>query len=528
MIGPDFSAGEKGLSHKLLQSTVVTGGNTLLSRVAGLVRDILLASLMGASSGVSADAFYMAFRIPNFFRRIFAEGAFSQAFVPVFAEYRSQHTEQELREFTARMAGIFGAALVLITVAGILAAPWLVRAIAFGYTSDPAKFALTVEILRITFPYLMFVSLVAMAAGILNSHRRFAAAAFTPVLLNLSLIAAALWLAPRMQQPALALGWGVFAAGVIQLLFQFPFLARLRMLPWPRLRRDPAVTRVFRLMGPAIFGSSVSQINIVVNSILASFLVTGSVTWLYYSDRLWQLPFGVFGIALATVILPGLSHEHAQQSNEQFSAMLDWALRWVALIMVPATVGLAVLAEPIVATLFKHGQFNAHDVVMTAQALVAFAIGLVGQVLVKVLAPGFYARHDTATPAKIAVVAFVTNIVLSLALVFPLKHVGLALAISLSAYLNAVMLFIVLRRRDIYRPARGWAGVIVRVGLASAIMGVVLSLGAGEGAQWLAVGIWERVLRLAFWIGVGVVVYVASVAILGMRPAHLRWREAER
>jgi putative peptidoglycan lipid II flippase len=516
------------LAHKLFQSTAVTAGNTLLSRVAGLVRDILLASLMGASIGPQADAFYMAFRIPNFFRRIFAEGAFSQAFVPVFAEFRSQRSEQELRQFTARMAGLFAVALLVITLAGIAAAPWLVHVIAFGFTDDPKKFDLTVDVLRVTFPYLMFISLVAMAAGILNSHRRFAVAAFTPVLLNLSLIAAALWLAPRMGQPAMALGWGVFAAGVVQLLFQLPFLARLRMLPWPSLRPDPAVFRVFRLMGPAIFGSSVSQINIVVNSILASFLVTGSVTWLYYSDRLVQLPFGVFGIALATVILPGLSQEHARQSEERFSSMLDWALRWVALIMVPATVGLAVLAEPIIATLFQHGDFRAIDVVMTARAMIAFALGLVGLVLVKVLAPGFYARQDTATPARIAAVAFVANIILSVALVFPLKHVGLALAISLSAYLNAGMLFVALRRRRIYRPGPGWLAVVVRVGLASAIMGVVLFFGKGASAAWLSAGIGERVVRLTLWIGIGVVVYVSSVVLLGMRPAHLRWQEVER
>jgi putative peptidoglycan lipid II flippase len=516
------------LSHKLFQSTAVTAGNTLLSRVAGLVRDILLASLMGASIGPQADAFYMAFRIPNFFRRIFAEGAFSQAFVPVFAEYRSQRSEQELRQFTARMTGLFALALLLVTIAGVAAAPWLVRVIAFGFTAEPKKFALTVDILRITFPYLMFISLVAMAAGILNSHRRFAVAAFTPVLLNLSLIAAALWLAPRMAQPAMALGWGVFVAGAVQLLFQLPFLARLRMLPWPSLRRDPAVFRVFRLMGPAIFGSSVNQINIVVNSILASFLVTGSVTWLYYSDRLVQLPFGVFGIALATVILPGLSQEHARQSEERFSDMLDWALRWVALIMVPATVGLAILAEPIIATLFQHGDFHAIDVVMTARAMIAFAFGLVGLVLVKVLAPGFYARQDTTTPARIAAVAFVANIVLSIILVFPLKHVGLALAISLSAYLNAGMLFVMLRRRNIYRPGAGWLPVLLRVALASTIMGVVLFFGKGESSLWLTAGIWERVLRLTLWIGIGVAVYVVSVVILGMRPAHLRWQEVDR
>ena len=510
------------MAQKLLKSTAVTGGMTLLSRVAGLVRDILFARLIGAGVGVSADAFYVAFRIPNFFRRIFGEGAFSQAFVPVFTEYRSKRSEDEVSAFAGHMAGAFAAILFGVTLVGVIAAPLLLMALAPGFIDEPEKFDLTVAMLRITFPYLLFISLVAMAAGILNTYGRFGAAAFTPVLLNLSLIGCAIWLAPHMAQPVMALAWGVFIAGIAQLLFQVPFLLRIRMLPRPRLKRDAGVSRVFKLMLPAIFGSSVSQINMLVNTVLASFLITGSVSWLYYSDRLMEFPLGVFGIALATVILPSLSREHAAESPETFSRMLDWALRWVFLIGVPASVGLMVMAEPMITTLFRYGAFIEQDVVKTAQALVVFAAGLLGFILVKVLAPGFYARHDTATPAKIAAVAFGANIILSLMLVWPLKHVGLALAISIAAYLNAGMLFLRLRQINAYEPGTGWWWLYLRVAIASGAMAFMLYCNKGDLSLWLAGDVYERVFRLAFWIIAGFVVYVLIMVVLGTRPAELK------
>ena len=510
------------MAQKLLKSTAVTGGMTLLSRVAGLVRDILFARLIGAGVGVSADAFYVAFRIPNFFRRIFGEGAFSQAFVPVFTEYRSKRSEDEVSAFAGHMAGAFAAILFGVTLVGVIAAPLLLMALAPGFIDEPEKFDLTVAMLRITFPYLLFISLVAMAAGILNTYGRFGAAAFTPVLLNLSLIGCAIWLAPHMAQPVMALAWGVFIAGIAQLLFQVPFLLRIRMLPRPRLKRDAGVSRVFKLMLPAIFGSSVSQINMLVNTVLASFLITGSVSWLYYSDRLMEFPLGVFGIALATVILPSLSREHAAESPETFSRMLDWALRWVFLIGVPASVGLMVMAEPMITTLFRYGAFVEQDVVKTAQALVVFAAGLLGFILVKVLAPGFYARHDTATPAKIAAVAFGANIILSLMLVWPLKHVGLALAISIAAYLNAGMLFLRLRQINAYEPGTGWWWLYLRVAIASGVMAFMLYSNKGDLSLWLAGDVYERVFRLTFWIIAGFVVYVLIMVALGTRPAELK------
>lgn len=518
------------MSRKLLKSTAVTGGMTLLSRITGLVRDIFFASLIGAGTGVAADAFYVAFRIPNFLRRIFGEGAFSQSFVPVFAEYKTKYSADETKAFVDHMAGILGAILFVVTLAGVIAAPVLVMALAPGFLDEPNKYDLTVQMLRITFPYIFFVSLVAMAAGILNTYGRFAAAAFTPVLLNLSLIGAAVWLAPRMDDPVLALAWGVFIAGVAQLLFQIPFLRGIRLLPRPRLRlreRHHGVSRVFRLMLPAIFGVSVAQINMLVNTLLASFLITGSVSWLYYSDRLMEFPLGVFGIALATVILPSLARRHANNSREEFSHLLDWGLRWVFLIAVPASVALVILSGPLLATFFYFGKFSVTDVHMSADALMAFSFGLLGFILIKVLAPGFYARQDTKTPMRIGVVALVVNIVLSLVLVIPLKHVGLALAITLAAFVNAGMLFITLRRYDVYRPSPGWVSFLARIGLASIVMGAVLVWGVGDLDSWLRASALERAARLSIWVVTGAVVYLLTVTAFGVRLAQLLLKKEE-
>lgn len=518
------------MTRGLLKSTAVTGGMTLVSRVSGLIRDIVFARLIGASAFPGADAFYVAFRIPNFFRRLFGEGAFSQAFVPVLSEYRARRSDEEARAFADRMAGTLGVILFVITLIGVVAAPVLVMILAPGFVQHPEhpeKYDLTVQMLRITFPYLFFISLVAMAAGILNTYGRFGAAAFTPVLLNLCLIGAALGLAPHFAEPVVALAWGVFIAGVVQLLFQIPFLARIRMLPRPRLRGDhEGVRRVFRLMLPALFGVSIAQINMLVNTVLASFLVTGSVSWLYYADRLMEFPLGVFGIALATVILPSLSHQHANGAREDFSRLLDWALRWVLLIGFPATVALIVLAGPILATLFHYGAFTDYDVRMSALALAAFAVGLPGFILVKVLAPGFYARQDTRTPVRIGVIAVATNIVLSLAFVYPLAHTGLALAISIAAWVNAGLLYWRLRQAAVYRPLAGWGPFLIRVSLASATLGLALMWGMGTLESWLVASVWERTARLTLWVIAGIMVYAAMAVALGVRPAQLMFRKA--
>lgn len=510
------------MSSKLLQSTAITGGMTLVSRITGLVRDIIFARVLGASIGPAADAFYVAFRIPNLFRRFFGEGAFSQAFVPVMSEHRQEDQNGSARRFVSHMAGRFSLVLFLVSIAGVAAAPVLVMALAPGYVGQGEKFGLTVDMVRIMFPYMMFISLVAMAAGVLNSYSRFAAAAFTPVLLNLALIVAAVWGAPYFDRPVLALAWGVFGAGIIQLLFQLPFLLKIRMLPRPRLGRHDGVSRVFRLMIPAIFGSSVSQLNMIVNTILASFLVTGSVTWLYYSDRIMEFPLGVFGIALATVLLPSLSRRRGEQDKESFSTLMDWGLRLSFLIGVPAGAALIVLAGPILATLFFGGDFLVVDVEQTMYALWVFAGGLQGFILVKVLAPGFYAHQDTGTPAKIAAVAFAINILLSLALIYPLRHVGLAAAISIAAYANAIMLYVLLRRRGIFEPRPGWTRFLLQVTAGTGTMVAALWWNVGSLDAWLQVSTIDRIWRLLSWVMVGLGVYVVSMLLLGIRPHQLR------
>ena len=340
------------MSKALLKSTGIVSAMTSLSRVSGFIRDMLYAQLFGAGAGT--DAFFVAFRIPNFLRRLFAEGAFSQAFVPVFSEYQTQHQQAELRELVDQVTGTLGAILLLITALGVLAAPLLILLFAPGFSSDAGKYQLTVDMLRITFPYLLFISLTALAGGVLNSCGRFAIPAVTPVLLNLTMIAAALWLAPHMEKPVMGLAWGVFIAGVVQLGFQIPFLRQIKLLPRPRWGWASAgVQQVLKLMLPAVFGSSVAQVNLLIDTLLASFLVSGSVSWLYYSDRLVEFPLGIFGVALGTVILPKLSRHHASAETAHFSQTLDWALRWALLIGVPATVALVILAGPMLAALFQ-------------------------------------------------------------------------------------------------------------------------------------------------------------------------------
>jgi putative peptidoglycan lipid II flippase len=513
------------VSRRLLKSAATVSVMTLISRILGFARDVIIARVFGAGTG--ADAFFVAFRIPNLLRRLFAEGAFSQAFVPVFAEYRTQRDHAAVRELADHTAGALGTALLLVSTVGMLAAPVIVMVFAPGFTRNAEKYALTVEMLRINFPYLTFISLTALAGGMLNSYGRFGVPAFTPVFLNLSLIAAALWLAPHLETPIVALAWGVFIGGLVQLLFQLPFLHRLKLLPRPRLkRRHEGVGRVLRLMVPALFGVSVAQINLMIDTLIASFLVSGSVSWLYYSDRLMEFPLGVFGIALGTVVLPSLSRHHASASVQDFSRTLDWALRWVVLIGTPATVGLVVLAGPILTTLFQYGEFSAHDAEMSTRSLMAYAFGLLGFILIKVLAPGFYARQDTRTPVRIGVIAMIANIGFILALVLPLAHAGLALATSLSGYINAGLLYRGLRRQGVYHSQAGWGPLALRVTFANALMAAVLWLGAGALAEWLPMSGPDRALNLALWIAAGGVTYLLALWLSGMRLHQLQTEPA--
>ena len=508
------------MSRSLLKSTGVVGASTTASRVFGFVRDVVIAQAFGASAG--ADAFFVAFRIPNFLRRLFAEGAFSQAFVPVLSSYRAQRDIAEVRDLASHVSGALLGALTVVTVAGVVSAPVLVAVFAPGFVSDPEKYALAVEMVRITFPYVFFISLVAFAGGILNTYGRFAVPAFTPVLLNLCLIGAALWLAPVLDVPVVALAWGVLAAGIVQLAFQFPFLSALGMLVRPRLRRaHKGVARVLSLILPAVFGVSVSQINLLVDTMIASFLVTGSVSWLYFSDRMVEFPLGVFGIALATVILPHLSRQHADAARGSFSDTLDWSLRLVVLIATPAAVGLGVLAAPILTTLFQYGEFSAHDVEMAARSLLAFSLGLVAFVAVKVLATGYFSRQDTRTPVRVGVVAMLANIALNLLLVVPLAHAGLALATTLSAFLNAGLLLRGLVKRGVFRPRAGWGGFVARVAAGNLALGAVLWTVRGEPADWFEAEAMTRALHLCGFVALGMALYAVVMLALGVRPRDL-------
>jgi putative peptidoglycan lipid II flippase len=509
------------LSGHLLKSAATVGGNTVLSRVLGLVRDVVIAWAFGA--GRETDAFFVAFRLPNFLRRLFAEGAFAQAFVPILGEYKSQRSHAEVRELAAHVAGSLGAVLLVVTALGILAAPLLVMIFAPGFLANGEKYALTVQMVRITFPYILFVSLTAFAAGLLNTYGRFGVPAFTPVLLNLALIGAAVWLAPLMAEPVTALAWGVLVAGIAQLAFQLPFLKRLGLLAWPRLSRaHEGVRRIVRLMLPAAFGASVAQINLLVDTLIASFLVTGSVSWLYYSDRMVEFPLGVFAIAMATVILPSLSKHHAEQADDAFSDTLDWALRWVAIVATPSALGLALLAEPILTTLFQYGAFSTRDVHMASLSLMAYSIGLLGFMLVKVLAPGYFARQDTRTPVRVGFIALGANLVLNLALVVPLKHAGLALATSLAAFINAGLLYRGLRREGIHRPRPGWARFVAKIAFAALMMVAFLIFARGAPSLWSEADITHRILRLSLLVVGGAGVYALCLVSVGIRPRHLR------
>ena len=510
-------------SPGLLRSSGLVGAMTMLSRVLGLVRDMVIARYFGAGAG--ADAFFVAFKIPNFLRRLFAEGAFSQAFVPVLSSYRAGQSVSDVKRLVNAVAGSLGMVLLAVTLVAMLGSPVLTTVFAPGFLDDEVKFALTSDKLRITFPYLLLISLTAFAGGILNSYDRFAVPAFTPVLLNLAMIAAAIWLAPLMEEPVMALAWGVLIAGALQLFFQLPFLMRLGLLPRPKVDyRHEGVSRILKLMLPALFGVSVSQINLLLDTVLASFLQTGSVSWLYYSDRLSELPLGVFGIAIATVILPSLSRKHASASVDRFAATLDWAVRAVLLIGVPAALALGLLAEPLIATLFGYGEVTDRDVIMSAQSLRAYSAGLLAFMLIKVLAPGFFAREDIRTPVRIGVIAMVANMVFNLILVFPLAHAGLALATSLSAWLNGFLLWRGLRRKGAWQSQPGWPRFLAQLVFANALLaGVILWLRAPVG-EWLVMTGYQRATDMSVLVGSGVVVYFLALALAGVRVRHFRHR----
>jgi len=505
---------------------------TLLSRITGLVREMVLARTFGGSSGI-IDAFLIAWQIPNYLRRLFAEGAFSQAFVPVVAEYRVRRSHEETRELVDSVAGTLGGVLALASVAGVVIAPLLVLLFAPGFREDAAKFDLTIDMLRFTFPYLLFVSLTALAGGVLNSYGKFAMPALSSTLLNVVGIVVAAFIAPRTANPGLTLAIGVFVAGILQLLFLVPPLAALGLVRLPRWNRQhEGVRRIGSLMLPAILGSSMGQIGLVLNSVIASFLVSGSIAWLNWADRLVEFPLGVFSIALATVILPSLSSHHAEASPERFSATLDWALRLLCLIVIPASVALFVLAGPLTVVIFNYGAFVATDVHMTAWALKAFSLALFGWSCIKVLAPGYFARQDTRTPMRTALQSLALNmglngvyVVVLLAtdkLDAPGAHVGLAVTNGIGALCNAWLLYRGLRRSQVYRPGPGWAALRWQVLGASLAMGGFLAWAGGDVAAWLAKGGLERVVAMTGCVAGGGSLYFAMLWILGARIRHFR------
>jgi len=507
----------------LIKSALSVGSMTLLSRVLGLARDIVIARFFDA--GDSTDAFFVAFKIPNFLRRLFAEGAFSLAFVPVLTEYRNRYSAVQTLDLINRVAGTLGSILLILALGGVLSSPLPVSIIAFGFIDQPEKFNLTADMLRITFPYILLISMTAMAGGILNTWKHFAVPAFTPVLLNLSMIGCAVWLSPQLDLPITALAWGVLLAGIVQLLFQLPFLYREGLLPMPVWGwRHEGVQKIIKLMIPALFGSSVAQINLLFDTFIASFLVSGSVTWLYFSDRLLEFPLGVFGIALATVVLPNLSEAHYKKGATHFNQTLQWAIKLALLIAVPATIGLFLLSQPILVTLFQYGAFQNNDSMMAAYSLMAYSLGLPAFILIKILASGFYARQDTKTPVRIGIQAMLLNMVLNVIFVvsmlnyeFIAPHVGLALATTVSAYFNAAMLALTLKKDSIFEKFETFALPILKILLACCAMSLIilwLSPPLDSWAQWQ----WfERVYQLALLISPGILSYALMLWIMGLR-----------
>ncbi|TWI54321.1 putative peptidoglycan lipid II flippase [Pseudomonas duriflava] len=507
----------------LLKSLAAVSSMTLVSRVLGFIRDTIIARIFGA--GMVTDAFFVAFKLPNLLRRIFAEGAFSQAFVPILAEYKSKQGDEATRVFIAYVSGLLTLVLAVVTVLGMLAAPWIIWITAPGFTDTPEKYELTTALLRVTFPYILLISLSSLAGAVLNTWNRFSVPAFVPTLLNLSMIFFAVFLTPYFHPPIMVLGWAVLAGGLLQFLYQLPHLKRIGMLVLPRLNlRDSGVWRVLRQMVPAIVGVSVSQISLIINTIFASFLAAGSVSWMYYADRLMELPSGVLGVAIGTILLPALAKTHAQNDRYEYSRLMDWGLRLCFLLVLPCALALAILSEPLTVALFQYGKFTAHDAQMTQHALIAYSIGLIGIILVKVLAPGFYARQNIKTPVRIAMFTLVMTQAMNLAFIYPLKHVGLALSIGLAACLNAGLLYWQLRKHKLFEPQPGWGSFLFKLVIAVGVMSSVLLACMQVMPDWSVGDMPMRFLRLGAVVAAGLVAYFGTLALFGFRVRHFTKR----
>ncbi len=511
-------------SNPLFRSALVFSVFTTFSRVLGYARDAAIFIVFGA--GVATDAFLVAFRLPNFLRRLFGEGALSQAFVPVFQEYRDKKGQAEAHELANRTAGTLGVAVSVITVAGILAAPILIAVFAPGFVGKEESFDLSAYMLRITFPYLLFVSLTALISGVVNSYGRFGPSAFAPVLLNISLIAAALWLAPLTDEPITALAWGVLFGGIIQLAFQYAFLRRLGFKARLRLGFDhPGVRRIARLMTPAALSSAVMQVNLLFDTMIASFLVAGSISWLYISDRFVELPLALFGIAISTVILPRLSTHYVQEARKEFHGTLEWGVRASLLLALPCVAGLVLLAGPIFTSLVQYREFGAHDTSMASMSLIAYSAGLPAFMLVKILAVGFYACQNPARPMKIAVIAMLANVVLNIALVLtwtyferPGAHASLALATSIASWLNCALLYRALKREGVFVVSPDTPLFLAKVIVATLVMSAALWWSAPPLQEWVALGEWwQRILMLAGFVIFGALIYLATLILMRVR-----------
>lgn len=505
----------------LLSSSFVVALGTFISRISGFARDVVIATVFGASP--LTDAFFVAFKIPNFFRRMFAEGSFTQGFIPVLSEYKALGNHAFIRRFLSYVSGTLALFLLIFTGICMLFSDQVVLVLAPGFHDSPSQQALTADMLTITFPYLIFISLTAMVAGTLNVYRHFWLSAVAPVWLNLSMIIGGLFVAPHLGVPIHALAWAVLVAGLIQLLFLLPGLRRLDLLVWPKLKlMDAGVRRVIRLMIPAMFGAAVSQINVMVDLLLASFLVAGSISWLYYADRLMELPLGLFGVTLATVVLPSLAIDHAQGSSLAFRRTLDWALRLAMLFGAPATVALLIMSQSLLTTLFQYGSTTPLDVQMASGSLMAYSIGLLGFMLTKILASTFVASQDTKTPVYVGLVAVITNITLNLILIGPLAHVGLALATAIAAIVNAALLFGILVYRNKVTLPSNWRIFLLRLVLGVAGMAVVLVYIEQQLGDLFSFSIMERVLALLLLCVAGGGTYVALMVLFGFRFFHLR------
>lgn len=507
------------MSKALFKSTSVVASMTLISRILGFVRDMVAARIFGATAAV--DAFYIAFKIPNFMRGLFAEGSFSTAFIPTLSEYKQTRSQEEVQKFIAYIAGTLGVILLGICILGVLGSKGLVSLFAPGL--DPYRFQLAIDMLRITFPYLMLISLTALVGATLNCYGQFWVPAFTPALLNISLIMTAFSVTRFFKVPVEAQAWGVLLAGFLQLGFQLPFLHRLKLLKKPRFKwRDPGVQKVLKLMLPALFGSSIGQISLLLNTIFASFLVAGSVTWLYYSDRLAYFPLGVFGVALMTVILPHLSRQHAAKSPELFASTLNWGLRCNLLIGVPASLTMLILSGPLIVTLFHYGKFTIHDVFMTQRSVIAYSVGLQAFMLIKVLAAAFYAQQNIRTPVRIGIIALIANMIFNALLIFPLKHAGLALASSLSAWLNAGLLLWGLQTRQVFQWQSGWLKFVLQLLFANSALCLFLYWAAAAIPVWINWG-WQERFSHIFLLGItSVIIYIAMLWLGGLRYHDLK------